>query len=142
MRLSVAIGLTAAAVAFAVAGLVATGGSDARDKQVQQPTTGPVIALYVVDHLGAQPSSPAGLRPYRQAFRRVLAGCWINAEALSSLVFQLSDQASMGSGTEIDNLAVLQGLVRHVGPTRADCTQRFQLAEARLEGASLDALGG
>jgi hypothetical protein len=48
----------------------------------------------------------------------------------------------MGSGTEIDNLAVLEGLVRHVGATRADCGQRFQLAEARLEGASLDLLGG
>jgi hypothetical protein len=43
----------------------------------------------------------------------------------------------MGSGVEIDNLAVLRGLAREVGRTPADCNDAFVHAEARLEGSAL-----
>jgi hypothetical protein len=137
MRLTlVALGMTTVA-AFALAALVAT--SSGESKRVDEPRmqTGPAVALYVVDHYGAQPD-PASLAPYREAFGKVLAGCWIGRDALASVVLQLSEQASLGSGTNIDTLEVLRELARHVGPTRADCSETFAVAEARLQGSALD----
>jgi hypothetical protein len=124
------------ASALAIAGLIAAGRGRARESEPVRPS-GPVISLYVVDHHGTAPDGTS-LAPYLDAFRRVLGGCWIGPSALASVVFQLSDQASMGSGTTIDNLGVLQELTRQVGPTRADCSQTFAVAEARLQGGALD----
>jgi hypothetical protein len=130
--------LAALALGLALAALVSVSLSSAgRKEEKVLRTSGPVIALYVVDHYGESPTAEE-LAPYGQAFRRVLAGCSISPAELSSVVFHLSDRASMGSGTEIDNLAVLQGLVRHVGTTKQDCADEFVLTDARLQGAALD----
>ena len=113
MRLSTTIRITAAAAVLVAAALVAVswGGSSKAD---QVPLAGPEVSLYVVDHAGAQPSA-AQLAPYRETFARVLAGCRISAGDLASVVFQISDQASMGSGVELGNLS---GAPRDRGPGR------------------------
>jgi hypothetical protein len=129
--------LVALVAGFALAALIgASFGSAGRKEEKVIRATGPVIALYVIDHYGEFPTR-ADLVPYRQAFRRVLAGCWITPTALSSVIFQLSDHASLGSGTEIDNLKVLRGLAQEVGTTKQECSDEFVLAEAHLEGAAL-----
>jgi hypothetical protein len=114
--------------------MVAASWSNAGDRK-ERLLTGPVVSLWVVDHGGVNPR-PAQLAPYRQAFRRVLAGCWVSPAGLASAVFLLSDQASLDSGTNIDNLAVLQALARHVGVTRDRCDDDFAVVESRLEGAA------
>ena len=146
MRLSTTIRIAAAAAVLAAAAVIAAswGGSSKADPV---PLAGPEVSLYVVDHAGAQPDA-AQLAPYVETFQKVLAGCRMSAGDLASVVFQISDQASMGSGVEIGNLAVLRGIAREVGATPVDCNDAFLRAEARLEGAAfglglrdLDALG-
>ena len=130
-----------AALAVVGATLVATGRADVRDESApagkadtRLHTTGPVVSLWVVDHEGADPQ-PQDLVSYRDAFRRILAGCWISPDTLASVVFQMSDQATLGSGVEFDNLAVLQAIAAAVGPTKQNCNDDFVYVEARLEGS-------
>ena len=116
--------------------LAGCGGGEGDGGGKQDRASGPVAALYVIDHLGSDPA-PGELAPYTRAFKRVRAGCAISAGDLANQVLHLSDQASKGSGTPITNLEILRGLVRHVGTTPKDCTDTFVLVEARLEGGSL-----
>jgi hypothetical protein len=135
MGLSTTIRLVAAAAVLTAATLVAvTWGSSS--KADPEPLAGPDVSLYVVDHAGAQPDT-VQLAPYRETFRRVLAGCRVSPGDLASVVFQISDQATMGSGVETGNLAVLRALAGEVGSTRTDCNDAFVRAEARLEGSAL-----
>ena len=67
----------------------------------------------------------------------MLDGCGISPGDLASVVFQISDQASMGSGVEIGNLPVLRAIAAQVGSARVDCNDAFLRAEARLEGSAL-----
>src|SRR6476620_576866 len=135
MRLSTTIRIIAAAAVLVAAALIAVswGGSSKADPV---PLTGPEVSLYVVDHAGAQPDG-VQLAPHRAMFQRVLAGCRISPGDLASVVFQISDQATMGSGVETGNLAVLRTLAREVGPTRVDCNDAFLRAESRLEGSAV-----
>ena len=124
-------------LAVVAATLVATSRADVRKQtgraaDARLHTTGPVVSLWVVDHDGADPRR-ADLVPYREAFRTALAGCWISPTTLSSVVFQMSDQATLGSGVEFDNLAVLQAIAGAVGPTKQNCNDDFVRIEARLE---------
>jgi hypothetical protein len=123
-------------VALGTAGWSVAGRRDDGRGSSPVPTAGPVVALYVVDHHGAAPEA-ATFAPYRNAFRRVLGRCSITATDLASVVFHMSDRASMGSGTNIDNLEVLRGLVANVPATRGDCNWAFWVTEARLKGAAL-----
>jgi hypothetical protein len=109
----------------------------ARVSEEPVPVSGPVVALYVVDHNGASPDA-VGLAPYREAFHKVLAGCWVGPSMLSSVVFYMSDRATLGSGVEFKNLAVLQAMARHVGPRRQNCNDDFFVIESRLIGSALD----
>jgi hypothetical protein len=131
MRLSTTIRITAAAAVLVAAALIAVswGGSSKADPVA---LAGPEVSLYVVDHAGAQPDA-AQLAPYLEKFDRVLAGCRIVPGDLASVVFQISDQASMGSGVDVDNFAVLRQLAAEVGSTPVDCNDAFLRAEARLE---------
>jgi hypothetical protein len=124
-------GLVAAGSLALLALLPACGGGEEADRP-----TGPVAALYVIDHLGADPA-PDGLEPYEKAFARVRSGCRITADDLANQVLRLADQASKGSGRTITNLQVLRAIGSHVGGTRTDCTDLFVTVEARLEGGSL-----
>jgi hypothetical protein len=133
--------LLAAVLGAAAAASTANHDGDAAKRAVSRigqervPGTGPVVALYVVDHRGDQPDL-SELVPYRNAFRKVLAGCWINATTLASAVFWMSDRASLGSGVEFDNLAVLEAMARHVGPRKQNCNDDFWVIEARLIGSA------
>jgi hypothetical protein len=134
--------LTALIVVIALAAigatLAATGRADVRKQaakaDARMHATGPVVSLWVIDHQGADPR-PADLIPYRAAFRKVMAGCWISPATLASAVFQMSDQATLGSGVEFDNLAVLQAMADALGSTKQSCNDDFVYVEARLEGS-------
>ena len=134
MRFLVKTRYVALAAGFALAALVAAswGGGDGPAPAARP--SGPVVALYVVDHGGADPTEEQ-LAPYEKAFERALAGCKVSAADLSSVVFTLSDRATMGSGVEFKNLAVIRALAEHVGTTPVDCERTFQLTKARLIGS-------
>jgi hypothetical protein len=122
--------------ALAVLGAGCGGGGSGSAGGDEKHATGPVAALYVIDHFGGEPG-PNGLVPYARAFRRVLGGCRIGPKSLANRVVQLADQASRGSGTSITNLDILEALVRNIGATRVDCANLFVVVEARVEGSSL-----
>jgi hypothetical protein len=123
-----------AAASFDVPGRGADVRKQAPKRNAVERRTGPVISLWVIDHDGADPTD-ADLVLYRQAFRTVLAGCWISPPLLASVVFDMSDRATLGSGVEFDNLDVLQAMARAVGPTKQNCNDDFVYIEARLEGS-------
>jgi hypothetical protein len=136
MSLPTTTRLVIVAAALAAAAFVAVSRGSVVHAEDPAPASGPTVSLYVVDHDGAQPAS-AALAPYDVVFRRVLAACKVTPEQLASAVFRISDQASMGSGVEIGNLAVLRGLARAVGVSpQHDCDGAFTRAESRLETAA------
>jgi hypothetical protein len=101
----------------------------------QERATGPVAALYVVDHGGADPPDGA-LAPYEKAFGRVKAGCTITADALADRILHLADDATHGSGRDVSTLDALRAVARRVGTAPEDCTQVFLTAEAFLGGGA------
>jgi hypothetical protein len=128
--------MNARAFAATVAALaLAAGGCGGGDAEEGERPSGPVVALYVIDHGGADPSGNA-LEPYAQAFGQIEAGCRISPHALADRIIQLSDAASKGSGVNITNLEALQAVARRVGSSRVDCTDTFATAEALLGGAA------
>jgi hypothetical protein len=125
--------------AFATASLVllllvaaGCGGDDGESGRA----TGPVAALYVIDHRGAEPPEGA-LAPYAEAFNRVRAGCRIGAHALANRMIHLADSATIGSGRDVSILEALRAVARLAGTTRADCADLFAKAEASLGGGAM-----
>jgi hypothetical protein len=123
---------------FGVALLVAAGwGGWRADAEPTATLAGPVVSMWVVDHGGIQPEK-AELAAYQTPFDRVLRGCRISPADLASVVFTMSDRASLGSGVEMNNLRVLRGIASEVGETKVVCDETFFRAEAHLIGSALD----
>jgi hypothetical protein len=125
--------------AFATGGVallaLVVAGCGADDGQPER-ATGPVAALYVIDHRGEDPPDGA-LAPYAEAFRRVRAGCLIGPGALADRVIHIADSATVGSGRDVSILEALRAVARLAGPTRVDCTDLFARAEAFLGGGAM-----
>jgi hypothetical protein len=98
--------------------------------------SGPVAALYVIDHGGAEPPE-GGLAPYEAEFRRIRAGCLIGADEIADRVLHVADNASKGSGLNVTNLEALRAVARRVGTKPEDCTNTFLTAEALLGGGAM-----
>jgi len=131
LRLRAVAGLAAVA---AVAAGCGGGGGGADDENSR--VSGPVAALYVTDHDGAEPPDH-GLVPYETAFRRIRAGCEISAEELANRVLHLADSASKGSGLNVTNLQALRAVASRVGTARHDCTSVLVTTEALLGGGAM-----
>jgi hypothetical protein len=125
------VGLAALGVVVAGCG---GGGGDGAER-----ASGPVASLYVMDHRGADPPDGA-LEPYAQAFDRVRADCRITPAALADRILHLSNDASVGSGTDITNLEALRAVVRRIETEpvgeEGDCHDLFLRAEAFLGGGA------
>jgi hypothetical protein len=126
-----------ALAALALLGALAAGcgGGGSGTTTEAERSSGPVAALYVIDHGGADPVGGA-LAPYTRAFDRIKAGCAITGETIANRVLQISDSASKGSGTNVTNLEALRAIAREVPDAKGSCTRAFRDAEALLGGGA------
>ena len=129
-----------AATALALVVAAAGCGGDDGDDGTPERASGPVAALWVIDHGGAEPPEGA-LAPYEAPFERILAGCSIDEEALGDRILHVADEATRGSGTIVSNLDALRAVARRVGDDRQDCTGLFVQVEALLGGAGTSYAG-
>jgi hypothetical protein len=97
-----------------------------------------VEALYVIDHGGMRPSTDRALVPYSTPFEKILAGCYIGADALTMNALNLADQASAIGARHVTALMILKSIaIRVTWAEKRGCQYVYNLAEARRENGDI-----
>jgi hypothetical protein len=129
-----AIVVTAAALAFVVAGCGGEGDGESAGKATA------IESLYSIDHGGTAPKGGA-LAPYEKAFDAIWADCGGTVEGLASSILDVASDASNGSGTTVTNLEAMRAISSYLRrqplPPSGDCRGVFVGVEAYLEGNAL-----
>jgi hypothetical protein len=91
-------------------------------------------ALYVYDHLGANPPGPQALTPYSNALETIVGACTFGIDDTTNLMIHLSDMASEQGGRIVTTLQMLQAVVRRIDwKGRRLCYSTFDDAEGHME---------
>lgn len=91
-------------------------------------------ALYVYDHVGANPPGPQALTPYSNALEAIVAACTFGVDDTTNLMIHLSDMASEQGGRIVTTLQMLQAVVRRIDwKGRRPCYSTFDDAEGHME---------
>jgi hypothetical protein len=94
-----------------------------------------MVALFVIDHNGANPRSDAQLVPYSRAFEKVLEGCRIGVDGLTNKTLDLSEQATYNGTRIITSLEMLRAIARRIDwKGSRSCGYIYNSAEGHLEG--------
>ena len=117
--------------ALMLAVLAAAASAQAREREPWESS--PDAALYIVDHHGKPAQRIQLLLPYARAMARILEHCKTTAGHVADLAIDNADQASEIAGKRITTLQMLNAYASNAPKVRGNCTQRFALAEARLE---------
>ncbi|CAB4699904.1 MAG: hypothetical protein F2663_06340 [Actinobacteria bacterium] len=117
--------------ALMLAVLAAAASAQAREREPWESS--PDAALYIVDHHGKPAQRIQLLLPYARAMAWILEHCKTTAGHVADLAIDNADQASEIAGKRITTLQMLNAYASNAPKVRGNCTQRFALAEARLE---------
>ena len=117
--------------ALMLAVLAAAASAQAREREPWESS--PDAALYIVDHPGKPAQRIQLLLPYARAMAWILEHCKTTAGHVADLAIDNADQASEIAGKRITTLQMLNAYASNAPKVRGNCTQRFALAEARLE---------
>ncbi len=117
--------------ALMLAALAAAASAQAREREPWESS--PDAALYIVDHHGKPAQRIQLLLPYARAMAWILEHCKTTAGHVADLAIDNADQASEIAGKRITTLQMLNAYASNAPKVRGNCTQRFALAEARLE---------
>jgi hypothetical protein len=128
-RPGVALGVLASFVA-------GCGSQSGQRQEPERSLSGPVAALYVVDHRGASPKGNA-LAPYFGVFDRVQTGCAMSPDALGNRILELATEASNGSGTRVTNLEALRAVAGRLRSNDPNCPSIFAETQALLGGSTV-----